>query len=320
MEFTTLTRCTIILLLWSFWGAPGAAASEPQVPSSASEPDEAPPAAALPAGMPPAADPVPLLLHLYAADDAHGLRTEALRVGFAGGLDPVTAGEVRYLGALALMQLGEQDAGLLEMDRLVRLDPTHLTGQMAQLRVADAWLELAPPMGVSRHRAFLDAYPDSPLRDYAAYQSAVGLTAEGQFAMALTVLDAEGVMLAPEHRMKLEDPRRWKRPMVASMLSGALPGAGQLYARAPQEAASALLINSLFITSMALTARRQSWPAFGVLAFFGVGFYMGNIYGAADAAIRYNRGVRDEALDALGPYAPPEPLPYRDPPPGEPAP
>lgn len=259
----------------------------------------------------PGVDPVPLLLHLYQAGDAQGLRTEALRAGYLGSLDPVLDREVRYMGALALIELGQSEAGLLEMDRIVRLDPNHVTGQMAQLRVADAWLDLAPRMGVSRHRAFLDAYPQSPYRGYAAYQSAVGLTSEGQFAMALTVLDTEGIPLAAEHRLKLEDPRRWKRPMLASMLSGALPGAGQLYARAPQEAASALLINGLFASGMVLAARRESWPAFGVMAFFGVGFYMGNIYGAADAAIRYNRGIRDEALDALEPYAPPEPLPER---------
>jgi hypothetical protein len=49
------------------------------------------------------------------------------------------------------------------------------------------------------------------------------------------------------------------------------------------------VVNSVFATGIALAARNESWGTVGVLGFFGVGFYMGNMYGAADAARRHNR-------------------------------
>ena len=94
-----------------------------------------------------------------------------------------------------------------------------------------------------------------------------------------------------------------------------VPGAGQLYARQPQEALSALTVNALFATGMILAARDRQWTALGVAGLFGGGFYFGKIFGAADAAIRHNRALRDDVVRSLDPLAPPPPsLPERVPP------
>ena len=234
-----------------------------------------------------ASDPLPLLVHLYEEEDWSGLRTEALRADHA---DPDS--RYRYLAALARVEQ-DTDDGLAELNALV---DDEQVGELAALAVGSVWMERAPRLSAAHYRAYLDLHPEGSWRVHAAGQEAYALAAEGRFGMARTVLETEGVAAPPELLATLAAPPRWKRPALASFLSGALPGAGQLYAGQPREAASALLVNSLFIGGMVYAARQEQWAAFGVLTFFGVGFYTGNVYGAADAAVRYNRGLRDEIL------------------------
>lgn len=264
-----------------------AAASETTAPSSASdEPLEA--AWEEPAPEP---DPYDLLVHLYDADDWSGLRTEALKAAHEDDDARYT-----YLAAVARYESGAQQDALSDFDALSD-DP--IVGELAQLQIAGYWLDTAPRLGATTYRAYLDA--GGSHRQLAAHNEAYALAAEGRFAMARTALESEGVEMSPLVLATLTDPPKWKRPGVASFLSGALPGAGQLYAGQPREAASAFLVNAIFLSGMAYAAKQEAWPAFGVIAFFGIGFYSGNIYGAADAAIRHNRGVRDDVLDQLGP-------------------
>lgn len=240
------------------------------------------------------ADPYELLVHLHDAQDWTGLRTEALKAS----LDSDDA-RYDYLAAVAQYQEGEVRPALDAFDGL-KDDPQ--VGDLAQLQIAGYWLDEAPRLGATTYRAYLDA--GGAHRQVAAHNEAYALASEGRFAMARTALEAEGVPVEPALLGTLTHPPKWKRPGVASFLSGALPGAGQLYAGQPREAASAFLVNALFFTGMAYAAREEAWPAFGVLAFFGLGFYSGNIYGAADAALRHNRGVRDDVLAGFG-----EPMP-----------
>lgn len=236
-----------------------------------------------------ASDPLPFLVELYDEQDWNGLRTEALRADHEAGGDARYA----YLAALARVHQ-DRDDGLSELGALT--DDQDI-GELASLAIASTWMDQAPRLSAAHYRAYLDLHPTGSHRIHAAGQEAYALAAEGRFGMARTVLEAEGVGAPPELLSTLTNPPKWKRPVVASFLSGALPGAGQLYAGQPREAASALLINSLFIGGMVYAARQEQWAAFGTLAFFGVGFYSGSVYGAADAAVRYNRGVRDDVLD-----------------------
>ena len=260
-----------------------AAASEPTEPSSAS--DEA--------WEEPASDPYELLVHLHANGDWTGLRTEALKAAH-----DQTDARYDYLAAIAQYEQGDEQAALTTFDTL-RADPD--VGELAHLQIAGHWLDEAPRLGAATYRAYLDG--GGQYRHLAARNEAIALATEGRFSMARTALESEAVPVDAAVLATLSAPPKFKRPGVASFLSGALPGAGQLYAGQPREAASAFLVNAVFLSGMAYAAKQEAWPAFGVIAFFGLGFYSGNIYGAADAAIRHNRGVRDEVLDVMGPPA-----------------
>lgn len=244
-------------------------------------------------------DPLPMLLHLYAAEDFAGMRSLALQEEYRLGASGESAPKVRYMAALARMELNDRADAQEELQLLAREFKQEPVGQMAALALADSWLEVAPRLGVVQYQGFIEQHPDSPYASYAAQRAAYGLASEGQFSMALSQLEGAGVVPSPELTAMLAQPPDWKRPMVATFLSGALPGAGQLYAGQKKEAFSALLVNAIFIGGSIYAARNEQWATLGVLGFFGLGFYTGNIYGAADAAIRHNRGVRDDILEQM---------------------
>lgn len=218
------------------------------------------------------------------------------------------------MGALASLGLGEERRALAELGALTEAGSPPQVAAMSELVLASSWMQWAPQETARRSLAWLEAHPDDPHRSIATQQAAFAYASSGRFSMALSVLDEQGLPVSEGLRTTLLEPPRWKRPALAAALSGALPGAGQLYAGHPKEALAALTLNTLFIGGAAFAAREQAWPALGVLGFFGLGFYFGNIYGAADGAIRTNRELRDDTLSAMETELPPmgtPPLPVR---------
>ena len=258
------------------------------------------------------ASPVPWLVTLYEAGDYQGVRTEALRLGYDGLSDPRLRAEVEYLHALALLELDEAGPGTRKLEALRLGEGAPQVTEMAELTLAGNWVDIAPSQAARQYQGYLSAHPDGQWRHYAAVEAARSYAMDGNFPVALSALQAEQVPVSPALNSALSTPVRWRRPVLAAALSGALPGAGQLYTRHPKEALSAFAVNTLFFSGMAWAAHERAWPTFGVLAFFGAGFYVGNIYGAADSAIRANRALRDEVMDSfeaeLGP-PPGPPLP-----------
>lgn len=85
-----------------------------------------------------------------------------------------------------------------------------------------------------------------------------------------------------------------KSEVFAGILSAILPGAGYVYAGRYGDGLTSLLINGLFIAGTA-TAVNNDWiPAAGVSGGMGLPFYVGNIYGSANAARKWNRAIRNE--------------------------
>lgn len=80
-----------------------------------------------------------------------------------------------------------------------------------------------------------------------------------------------------------------KSPTTAGGLSAVLPGAGQLYADRPRDALLSFVLNGGFLWATYEAARRDQWALAGILGFFEVGWYAGNIVSAANAAHKWNR-------------------------------
>ena len=90
-----------------------------------------------------------------------------------------------------------------------------------------------------------------------------------------------------------------KSPVLAGILSGLLPGSGQLYNGRLGDALLAFFLNGLFIVG-AIEAVYSKAPAVaGILSFFEAGWYAGNVYGAINGAHKYNRYTTETFLRNL---------------------
>lgn len=85
-----------------------------------------------------------------------------------------------------------------------------------------------------------------------------------------------------------------KSEVLAGILSAILPGAGYVYAGRYGDGLTSFLVNGLFIAGT-VTAVNNDWlPAAGISGGIGLPFYLGNIYGSANAAKKWNRSIKSE--------------------------
>ncbi|MDP2725761.1 MAG: outer membrane protein assembly factor BamD [Syntrophales bacterium] len=87
-----------------------------------------------------------------------------------------------------------------------------------------------------------------------------------------------------------------KSPRTAGILAAVLPGAGHLYTERPQDALAAFLLNGSFIWGAVELFRHDNYAAGGILTFFELGWYGGNIYSAVSGAHKYNQQIQDEFI------------------------
>jgi len=90
-----------------------------------------------------------------------------------------------------------------------------------------------------------------------------------------------------------------KSPLTAGILSAIIPGSGHMYAGHYGDGTTALLLNGLFIAGTVVAIQQENYAVAGVVGVIGLPFYIGNIYGAANAATKWNLGFRKELHDKL---------------------
>jgi len=90
-----------------------------------------------------------------------------------------------------------------------------------------------------------------------------------------------------------------KSPVAAGVLAALLPGAGHVYCERYRDASIAFLLNGAFIWGMVEAFEHQNYVVGGILTFFELGWYSGNVYSAVSSAHKYNRKKKQEYLDYL---------------------
>ncbi|MGD0275121.1 MAG: tetratricopeptide repeat protein [Syntrophales bacterium] len=155
---------------------------------------------------------------------------------------------------------------------------------------------------------FIQIYknPDGLLRDQAIYQSARIYMDQRQWIKAKNLLlamtpDSSLASSARNYAEGLErvDRLPYKSPTLAGTLAAILPGAGHLYAERPRDALVSFLLNGAFIWA-AVESFYQDQPVLGgILAFFEVGWYAGNIYSAVNSIYKYNQRMQEEYIRKL---------------------
>jgi outer membrane protein assembly factor BamD (BamD/ComL family)/TM2 domain-containing membrane protein YozV len=96
-----------------------------------------------------------------------------------------------------------------------------------------------------------------------------------------------------------EDELPRKSPVIAGILSALVPGSGHMYAGHYGDGATAFLLNGLFIAGTVVAIQQENYAVAGVVGVIGLPFYIGNIYGASNAATKWNLGVRKGLRDRL---------------------
>lgn len=243
--------------------------------------------------------------HLYQQGDYYRAVTEYERVLF---LHPGTreAATARFQIAQCYFQ-SEKYGQAIERYRSLIIDmAADPLAEQAQLMLAEAYYRRGDYMlAIEAAETFLAAYPASPRRDAAQIRLGWSHLRQGSWTRAAgefkklppdSPLARQGADLAGEAERFPELPR--KSPLVAGTLA-ILPGAGHLYVGRPGEAAGALVLNGLFIWGAVRTNEHGNHVAAGILAFFELGWYIGNIQTAITAAEAYNRRSEKTYFDRL---------------------
>jgi TolA-binding protein len=87
------------------------------------------------------------------------------------------------------------------------------------------------------------------------------------------------------------ETRPRKSPIAAGMMSAIVPGSGYAYAGRPRDGLMAFLVNGLFIAGTVVAIDQDNAPAAVLVGGAGLPFYLGNIYGSADAARKWNLSI-----------------------------
>lgn len=90
-----------------------------------------------------------------------------------------------------------------------------------------------------------------------------------------------------------------KSQVLAGIMSAILPGSGYIYAEHYGDGVTAFLINGLFIAGTVTAINQGNYAVAGIAGVIGVPFYMGNIYGSANAAKKWNLGVRKDVIEKI---------------------
>ena len=85
-----------------------------------------------------------------------------------------------------------------------------------------------------------------------------------------------------------------KSETLAAIMSAVLPGSGYIYADHVGDGITAFIINTLFITGTIVAIHEENYAVAGIVGVIGLPFYVGNIYGSANAAKKWNLSVKRE--------------------------
>lgn len=151
--------------------------------------------------------------------------------------------------------------------------------------------------GVSRSKSM-------EFSDQATYQSAIVHMEMEEWQKAretLSLVPKDSPLSGSANIMASEllhiDELPTKSPATAGTLAAILPGAGHLYTERPKDALVAFLLNGSFILGAIELFRHDNYVAGGIVTFFELGWYTGNIYSAVSSAHKYNKKIREDFIE-----------------------
>jgi tetratricopeptide (TPR) repeat protein len=90
-----------------------------------------------------------------------------------------------------------------------------------------------------------------------------------------------------------------KSPGLAGTMSAVIPGSGQMYAEHYKDGLMAFVVNGLFIAGALASLDDENYALAAIVGGVGLPFYVGNIYGAANATRKWNLSLSRRLRDDL---------------------
>jgi TolA-binding protein len=238
--------------------------------------------------------------HLYDKQDYYRASSEYQRFVFLFPNDDRTDQAKLQIGRCYRRE-GKGDKAFSYLIRLFNSRAEEPVGPEALLEMIEIREEQERyPRAIYWAKQFIERYPDYTELD-TVYLSLAWLQIDsGRYKSAMATLEriqpeSKHYPRARSLRQALHQrPEEGERsPVMAGALSVVLPGSGHLYAGRPGQAASSFLLNALFIAGAVLAFEHDSPVLGGILIFFELGWYVGGIRSAAQAAREENQ--RDES-------------------------
>lgn len=187
--------------------------------------------------------------------------------------DAVYFSKAAFQEGLSYERLGNNDAAQLAFERARTYDSNQPDAANAHLGLA---LIAAKQDDSAKSRIELKSFPSIyPDDDRAA-----------SIGKSLSLLDAYE-----------KYPK--KSPGLAGTMSAILPGSGQVYAERYRDGLMAFVVNGLFIAGTIAAIDDENYALAGIVGGIGLPFYVGNIYGAANAARKWNLSLSQSLRDNL---------------------
>lgn len=178
-----------------------------------------------------------------------------------------------FYEGLSYSKLGRPDNAALSFERSRLFDATHPDAANAQLGLS---LNALEKDNVTDSRAKLDEflvnYPED--KRVPGVQASFGLLDEYE-----------------------SQPR--KSPALAGIMSAVIPGSGQMYAERYKDGLMAFMVNGLFIAGTVAALDDDNYALAAIVGGVGLPFYLGNIYGAANASRKWNLSLTRKLHDDL---------------------
>lgn len=157
----------------------------------------------------------------------------------------------------------------------------------------------------SEWQNFIKHYPKSKFADASRYQMGWSYFLEEDREKAKEEFRKINKKEIQQHAIQMtSEIDRWndhprRSPFLAGMMSAIVPGSGQWYTGRFWDGCSALLLNGIFIYGVYKTVDEKLYIPAGILSFFGLGFYGGNIFSAISGAHKFNQNVKESHRQRL---------------------
>jgi tetratricopeptide (TPR) repeat protein len=162
------------------------------------------------------------------------------------------------------------------------------------------------PQAIADLRSAVEQYEHTPVAERARYLLGWSYLRARQWPEAIQTFETIGASsplfpsshaLADASREVEHLPR--KSPALAGLMSALIPGAGHFYSGRYRDGTVALLLNGGFLAAGLEAVSAGNEAAAGLLLFFEAAWYSGAVYGAVNAAQKYNRDLEVRWLQDL---------------------